>query len=129
MLGTRITEIPGSSDVFLGGVICYANRLKVELLDVREETIERYGAVSEETVREMAAGAARRHGAEVAIAITGIAGPDGGTQEKPVGTVWFGYSVRGQVDAVRRSFVGPRHDIRSRACQAAMMDTLLRVQP
>ncbi len=128
VLGARITEVPGSSDVFLGGVICYANRLKVELLDVREETIERYGAVSEETAREMAAGAARRNGAEVAIAITGIAGPDGGTPEKPVGTVWFGYSVRGQVDAVRRSFVGTRHDIRSRACQAALVDGWGRVK-
>ncbi len=128
MLGARLTDIPGASQVFVGGAICYADPLKTDLLGVNADTIAAHGAVSEETVREMAAGAARRLHADVTIAITGIAGPDGGTADKPVGTVWFGYSVRGQVDAVRRSFVGTRHDIRSRACQAALMDVWGRVR-
>lgn len=114
------TDLPGSSRWFLGGVVTYSDALKTALLGVRPETLAAHGAVSEPVVREMAAGALERLGGEVAVAVSGIAGPDGGTPEKPVGTVWFawaraeagGIGIRvacerfdGDRDAVRRAAV------------------------
>ena len=87
MLGARLTAIAGASDAVLGGVIAYANEVKEAHLGVRAETLRVHGAVSEETAREMATGVRERFGADVGVGITGIAGPDGGTAEKPVGTV------------------------------------------
>jgi len=89
LIGHRITNVPGSSRYFLGGAEVYSNRAKEAILGVQHETLDAHGAVSEETAGEMAEGARRRFGADVAIATTGIAGPDGGTAEKPVGTVCF----------------------------------------
>ena len=120
MLGARLTAIPGSSDVVLGGVIAYANSVKVAELAVRQETLDTHGAVSEETVREMAAGARARFGAAIGIAITGVAGPGGGTPEKPVGTVWLGVAADGRLEARRINTVGDRDEIRRRATQAAL---------
>jgi nicotinamide-nucleotide amidase len=120
LVGGRLTEIPGSSDVFIGGVVCYANRLKTELLDVPAELIEQFGAVSEEVVRAMAEGARRRLAVDLALAVTGIAGPSGGTPEKPVGTVWFGVASPGRTDARRVVFLGSRREIRERAAQTAL---------
>jgi PncC family amidohydrolase len=120
MLGARLSAIPGSSDVLLGGVIAYANEVKVAQLDVRQETLDAHGAVSEETVREMAQGARARLGADVGIAITGVAGPGGGTAEKPVGTVWLGAAVEGRAETRRINTVGDRDEIRRRATQAAL---------
>jgi nicotinamide-nucleotide amidase len=119
MLGERITSIPGSSDVFLGGVIAYHNDVKKELLGVRAEDLERYGAVSEQVALRMAAGVRERTGADVGVSVTGIAGPGGGTPEKPVGLVWI--AVNGS-DAKARRFhvVGDRAEIRQRAAQAAL---------
>lgn len=88
-LAHRITSVPGSSAYFIGSVVSYSNELKQRLLGVKPETLEQYGAVSEETVREMVAGALRLLDVDIAIAISGIAGPGGGTPEKPVGTVWM----------------------------------------
>jgi nicotinamide-nucleotide amidase len=119
MLGERITNIPGSSDVFLGGVIAYDNEVKVEALGVRREDIERYGAVSEEVALQMAAGIRKKMGADVGVAVTGIAGPGGGTPDKPVGLVWI--SVHGSGAKARRIHVGgDRAEIRQRAAQAAL---------
>ena len=87
LVGNRITNVPGSSNYFVGGVIAYSNELKQRLLGVHERTLSAHGAVSEETAREMALGVCRATGADLGIATTGIAGPDGGTAEKPVGTV------------------------------------------
>lgn len=120
MLGARLTAIPGSSDVVLGGVIAYANGIKERLLDVETETLGAHGAVSEETAREMAEGAARLTAADVAVSITGIAGPGGGSPEKPVGTVCFGLFVEGRVSSTRAVMVGDRDEIRRRAAQAAL---------
>lgn len=120
MLGERITEIPGSSDVFVGGVIAYDNRLKIEALGVPPAVIEEHGAVSEAVVCTMVEGAAARMGVDVAVAVTGIAGPTGGTAEKPVGTVWFGTTVGGVTEAKRANFPGDRRDIRLRAAQYAL---------
>jgi nicotinamide-nucleotide amidase len=119
MLGERITNIPGSSDVFLGGVIAYDNEVKVEALGVRREDIERHGAVSEEVALQMAAGIRNKMGADIGVAVTGIAGPGGGTPDKPVGLVWI--SVQGSEAKARRFHVGgDRAEIRQRAAQAAL---------
>jgi competence/damage-inducible protein CinA-like protein len=120
MLGGRITAIPGSSDVFVGGVIAYQDAVKTALLDVPSATLERHGAVSEETVRAMADGAAHRFGVECALAVTGIAGPAGGTPEKPVGTVWIAARHAGETRALQRQFLGERDEIRARSAQAAL---------
>ncbi len=120
LLAARITAVPGSSDYFLAGYVAYANQAKVSLLGVRAETIERFGAVSEETVEEMTEGARRRAGAECAIAVTGIAGPGGGSAEKPVGTVWIAAAVREPVRAKRLQLIGGRNEIRERAAQAGL---------
>jgi len=89
-LASRITDVPGASEVFLGGFITYANALKEALVGVRAETLAAHGAVSEPTVREMATGARQRTGADFALAVTGIAGPGGGAPDKPVGTAFIG---------------------------------------
>jgi competence/damage-inducible protein CinA-like protein len=119
MLGERITNIPGSSDVFLGGIIAYHNDVKREALGVRGEDIERYGAVSEQVALQMASGVRERMAVDIGVSVTGIAGPGGGTLDKPVGLVWI--SVHGS-DARARCFymVGDRAEIRQRAAQAAL---------
>ena len=120
LLGARLTAIAGSSDVVLGGVIAYDNRIKKELLEVRAQTLAAHGAVSEEVAREMATGARRRLGADVAISITGIAGPGGGSETKPVGTVCVAVDVQGVVTSERRLLSGDRDEIRNRAAQMAL---------
>ncbi len=124
MLGARLTAIAGSSDVVLGGVIAYANQVKVAMLGVRQGTLDTHGAVSEETVREMASGARQRLGSSVAVAITGIAGPGGGTPDKPVGTIWLAVDVDGHVTAKRIQTIGDRDENRRRAAQGALALTL-----
>jgi nicotinamide-nucleotide amidase len=119
MLGERITSVPGSSDVFLGGVIAYHNDVKKTLLGVRSEDLERYGAVSEEVALQMAAGVRERTGADVGVSVTGIAGPGGGTPEKPVGLVWIAIHSS-EAKARRFHVVGDRTEIRQRAAQAAL---------
>ena len=120
LLGERLTNIPGSSDVFVGGVIAYANEVKTSLLGVPAAMIREHGAVSEPVVRAMATGARNRTGAEVGIGITGVAGPDGGTPEKPVGTVWVGVDFAGEVRSVLLHSWGDRQEVRQRAAQAAL---------
>lgn len=90
LIANRITDIPGSSDYFLGGIVAYAYEAKVALLDVSWETLKTFGAVSPETVLEMARGVRKALGADLAISVSGIAGPGGGMPGKPVGTTWFG---------------------------------------
>ena len=119
MLGERLTSIPGSSDVFLGGVIAYHNDVKRNLLGVRAVDIEQYGAVSEEVAVQMASGVRQKLGADVGISVTGIAGPGGGTAEKPVGLVWVAVHAS-EVKARRFLVVGDRAEIRQRAAQAAL---------
>jgi nicotinamide-nucleotide amidase len=119
MLGERLTSIPGSSEVFLGGVIAYHNDVKKELLGVRAEDLERYGAVSEEVALLMAAGVRTKTGADIGVSVTGIAGPGGGTPEKPVGLVWI--AIDGPDAKARRFHLpGDRAEIRQRAAQAAL---------
>jgi len=120
LLGWRITAIPGSSHIFLGGIIAYANEVKSTQLGVGDDTLIAHGAVSEETAREMASGVRARFRAEVGISITGIAGPDGGTPDKPVGTVCLAVDIRGAVTSSTRQMVGDRAEIRARSAQWAL---------
>ena len=120
VLSARITAIPGASTVFIGGVVAYDNLIKSGTLDVAPELLDQYGAVSEEVVRALAEGVQRQFPAEAALAITGIAGPTGGTPEKPVGTVWLAARYGAEARALKRVFPGDRNEIRARAAQAAL---------
>ena len=127
LLLQRLTEIPGSSDYVAGGVVAYTNELKVQLLGVDAALIEAHGAVSEPVAAAMAEGVCARIGTDVGIAITGIAGPGGGSPEKPVGTVVIAVLVRGRPMSVRtHSFPGGRDFVRFQATQAAL-DALRRI--
>ena len=120
----RLVNVPGVSDVFKAGFITYSNKAKRKLVGVKKETLERYGAVSPETAREMAVGAAKASGADVALSVTGIAGPDGGSEEKPVGLVYMACFVCGNVWVERFQFKGNRAKIRESSVAAAL--TLMR---
>ena len=120
MLGARLTAIPGSSDCFVGGIIAYADDVKIAELGVPQAILSAHGAVSEETVRAMAEGVTKRFDVACAMAITGIAGPGGGTPEKPVGTVWLAARRNGETKAIGRMMVGDREEIRARSAQAAL---------
>lgn len=120
LLGHWITNVPGSSDYYLGGVISYSNEIKTYLLGVQEETLEKYGAVSRETVLEMAQGARLTLDAHLALAISGIAGPTGGTPEKPVGTVWIALSDSRTDLAWQYQFSGDRQEIKEKSARAAL---------
>ena len=112
LLGELLTRMPGSSKAFVGGAIAYTNPEKVRQLGVAQDTLDELGAVSEQTVREMARGARERFGVDYAVAISGIAGPDGGTPEKPVGTVWIALDSRGVQRTKKLSWPGARDQIR-----------------
>jgi nicotinamide-nucleotide amidase len=120
LLGARLTAIPGSSDVYVGGVIAYDNSVKTKLVGVRDVSLSEHGAVSEQVAREMAEGCARALGTQIGIGITGIAGPGGGTAEKPVGTVWIAVAGAGETRTLGRVYVGDREEIRLRATQASL---------
>lgn len=121
MLGARLTAIPGSSDVVLGGIIAYADDVKRSHLGVRAETLARYGAVSEAVAREMAAGVRAAMGATVGVGITGVAGPAGGSEAKPVGTVVVAVDAAGTRSIKTAQHTGDRDEIRRRATQAALV--------
>jgi nicotinamide-nucleotide amidase len=120
LLGARLTAVAGSSDVVLGGVIAYSNELKTALLDVPPGVVAHQGAVSDAVVRAMASGARAATGASVGVGITGIAGPGGGSEEKPVGTVWIASDLEGAVESRRLRLIGDRAEVRQRAAQAAL---------
>jgi len=128
LLAKRMTDHPGSSRVFRGGVVAYANRIKVDLLGVDEAELEREGAVSELVARQMALGVGRVLDAPVGVGITGIAGPSGGSADKPVGLVWYAVSVRGRVEARMAVFGPDRVGIRERSAQAALAEVLHRLE-
>ena len=120
LLAKRITDSPGSSAYFRGGVIAYSDDIKKDFLGVEEYILKTEGAVSEAVAMGMAQGIVRYLDTDVGVGITGIAGPEGGTEDKPVGTVWYGISYQGQVSAHHRVFIGDREAIRERATQAAL---------
>ncbi|MBM3740448.1 MAG: competence/damage-inducible protein A [Acidobacteria bacterium] len=120
MLGGRITNVPGSSAYFRGGFLTYTDQMKTALLGVPEELIREHTAVSEPVAKAMAQGARERTGADYALSVTGYAGPDGGTERDPAGTVYIGLASAGGVEARRISFIPDRYRVRSVACITAM---------
>ena len=123
-IGYAITSISGSSTWFKQAYITYSNEAKQQLLGVSAQTLNDFGAVSEQTVLEMAAGAAKLAQAELAVAVSGIAGPDGGSAEKPVGTVWFGFCVDGKVTALKQLFKGNRQQVREKSIEFCLSKVL-----
>lgn len=125
-IGKVLTDVPGSSAWYLGGVVAYSNTLKQALLGVRPSTLSAHGAVSEAAAREMAVGALETLGGHVAIAVTGIAGPDGGQPGKPVGTVWFGWAWRADEEietrVVLETFAGDREAVRRQSVLRALSE-------
>jgi nicotinamide-nucleotide amidase len=119
-IAAALTTVPGSSRSFLGGVVAYDNAVKVGELGVSETTLDRFGAVSEETATAMARGARERLGTSYAIATTGIAGPDGGSEEKPVGLVWFAIDAEGEIHPYHFNFSGDRDAVQRRATVMAL---------
>jgi nicotinamide-nucleotide amidase len=125
-----ITEMAGSSAWFERGFVIYSNLSKQQMLGVREETLAQHGAVSEMTVREMAAGALQHSAAQVALAVSGIAGPDGDTPDKPVGTVWFAWGLKnGETHAQRYQLDGNRAEVREQAVQIALQGVVNLLNP
>ena len=122
-----LTAVAGSSDWFERGYVTYSNVAKQDDLGVQEETLRRHGAVSEETAREMAAGALKRGGAQVALAITGIAGPTGGSPAKPVGTVCFAWAHGSKISSETRRFDGDRESVRRQSVLHALKGLLQRL--
>jgi nicotinamide-nucleotide amidase len=121
LIAGAITDVAGSSAWFDRGFVTYSNAAKIETLGVRADTLGAHGAVSEVTAREMASGALVRSGSDLAVAVTGIAGPAGGSLDKPVGMVCFAWAVRGRaVDAATRHFAGGRAAIRAAAVAVAL---------
>ena len=124
LVGAALTNLPGSSAWYLGGVVAYANELKIRLLGVPAAVLAAHGAVSLETARAMAAGARAATGADFAVAITGIAGPAGGTPEKPVGLVYIGVAAPHGTATFKHHFSGSRAEIRQAATEAALRHLL-----
>lgn len=120
LISSRLTDVPGSSDYFVGGIVSYANSAKVKLLGIQASVIKKHGAVSGQTARRMAQGARRRFAADVGIAVTGIAGPGGGTKEKPVGLVYMAAASGERVTSKKCFFSGSRPEIKKRSADAVL---------
>ena len=120
LLGHRLTNVPGSSEYYLGGVVAYAYEAKERLLKVSHDTLYKHGAVSQETALEMALGARQALGADVGLSVTGIAGPGGGLPDKPVGLTWIAISSREGQKAERHVWQGDRLEIKTQSAEAAL---------
>ena len=124
MIAAACTDLSGSSNWFERGFVTYSNAAKTELLGVDPALIAQHGAVSEQVARAMAFGAVRHSKAQVSVAVTGVAGPTGGTPHKPVGTVWFGFQVDGQLSSETRRFAGDRAAVRAATVEHALQTML-----
>lgn len=120
MVAAKIVNVPGASEVFNEGFITYSNKAKRKILDVSKNTLKKYGAVSEETAREMALGGVFAADTDACVAVTGIAGPDGGTEEKPVGLVYLACCLKNEVTVEECHFHGTRTEIREQSATAAL---------
>lgn len=127
LLASKITDIPGASNFFLEGLVTYDNQAKINLLGVRQKTLEEYGAVSKQTALEMCSGLLERSGADITLSITGIAGPDGGTKEKPVGTVFIGIADKFGSDIEERNILGARRFFKEWVSSVALNTIRLRI--
>lgn len=121
LLSARLVNVPGVSEIYKSGLVTYSNKAKRKLLGVKKATLQKYGAVSEQTAEEMAKGAAALTKADVAVAVTGIAGPDGGTKEKPVGTVYIACAVKGKTVVKKYQFAGNRSKVREATVSEALV--------
>lgn len=119
-VGAAITSVPGSSDVFAGGIISYSNEVKANVLGVLRADLMRVGAVSSEVAAQMAQGARKLLGTDLAVSLSGIAGPGGGSEEKPVGLVWFGLATKAAVRTEKAIFRGDRAQVREQAVMHAL---------
>ncbi len=119
-VSAEIVNVPGASDVLMQGLVTYSNEAKMHYVGVREETLTAYGAVSEETAREMCEGAVKLTGTDAAVSTTGIAGPGGGTPEKPVGLVYIGATLHGHTEIRKLNIDGDRQAVRDAACEEAL---------
>lgn len=129
LIASYLTDIPGSSNWFERGFVTYSNLAKHEMLGVPNDLIDQFGAVSEEVAQAMAMGAIQHSVGDIAVSVTGIAGPDGGTVEKPVGTVCFSWVRRdGLSQTVKKQFHGTRQDIRIASCQEALQGLINKIQ-
>lgn len=120
LLSATLVNVSGVSDVFKGGFVTYSNELKMSAIGVKSETLKKYGAVSSQVACEMAQGAKNAANADIAVSTTGIAGPGGGSIDKPVGTVYIGVSIKDNVSAKRFNFDGNRSEVRSQTVAAAL---------
>lgn len=127
-LAFAITSVAGSSTWFKQSYVTYCNEAKSELLGVKQQTLNDVGAVSKQTVEQMVFGCAEATSADVAVSISGIAGPDGGSDEKPVGLVWFGFFVKGEVNCEHRVFNGNREAVRLQAIEFALQTIVDRIE-
>ena len=127
LVAQRLTDIPGSSAIFPGGVVVYSNAAKTDLVAVPAETLDRVGAVSAEVAEALAEGARKRFGTTYGIGITGIAGPDGGTPDKPVGLVYIAVAYEGGCDVEKANYIGSRQVVRTRSAQTALNKLRLRI--
>ncbi|MEG0793183.1 MAG: CinA family protein [Lachnospiraceae bacterium] len=126
LLAGRILNVSGASDVFHEGYITYSNQAKIKLLNVKNETLKQFGAVSKETAEEMAKGIAEAADAQVALSVTGVAGPEGGTAEKPVGLIYIGCYINGNITIKECHFSGTREENRTQSVTSAL--ELLNIQ-
>lgn len=120
LIGHIITSTPGSSAYFMGGVVSYSDQAKCDILGVAEDTIANHGAVSEQTAKEMARGVRERFKSDLGLSVTGIAGPDGGSPDKPVGTVYMGFADKNRLFSKRYLFTGNRADIKQKTAETAL---------
>ncbi|MCM1126568.1 MAG: CinA family protein [Lachnospiraceae bacterium] len=120
LLSGRLVNVPGSSEVYEEGYVTYSNEAKYRLLGVDRQTLGSYGAVSKQVAMQMAQGAAKRSGAQAAVGITGVAGPGGGTPNKPVGLVYIGCYMEGNMTVTENYFSGSRGEVRKQAVEAAL---------
>ena len=128
LLASSLTSIPGASTYFNCGFITYSNKSKVNMLGVDPKTIELFGAVSEKVAYEMAIGAGQYSQSNLAVSVTGIAGPSGGTAKKPVGTVCFGFYIDGNVETTTQFFSGVRSEIVSESIAFALTELILKIE-
>ena len=127
LIASTLTDLSGSSNWFTGGIVAYSNPVKKELLKVKQDILDSVGAVSKETVEAMAQGAVELLKTNGAVAVSGIAGPMGGTAEKPVGTVWIGWTVSGKTDSHCFHFSGSRLDVKNQTVEAAIKGLIERI--
>jgi len=128
LVGAALTEIPGSSEIFNGSAVTYSNEAKKKILGVSEETLKNFGAVSEQCAKEMAEGSLKIFNSDFAVSITGIAGPDGGTELKPVGTVCFGIASKNSTETFTKFFPGNRQEVREKSVNFILTELLKKIR-